>query len=49
MRHFDEFGECMFCEMMQEELAEDKRVVLTSDHFVVIEPFASATPFATYI
>jgi len=49
LRHFDEFGECMFCEMMQEELAEDKRVVLTSEHFVVIEPFASATPFATYI
>ena len=49
MRHFDEFGECMFCEMMQEELAEDKRVVLTSEHFVDIEPFASAPPFATYI
>jgi len=49
MRHFDEFGECMFCEMMQEELAEDKRVVLASQYFVVIEPFASATPFATYI
>lgn len=49
IRHFDEFGECMFCEMMQEELGEDKRVVLTSEHFVVIAPFASATPFATYI
>jgi len=49
IRHSDEFGECMFCEMMQEELAEDKRVVLTSERFVVIEPFASATPFATYI
>jgi UDPglucose--hexose-1-phosphate uridylyltransferase len=49
LRHFDSFGECMFCSMMQEELAEDKRVVLTSEHFVAIEPFASATPFATYI
>jgi len=49
LRHFDSFGECMFCSMMEEELAEDKRVVLTSEHFVVIEPFASGTPFATYI
>ena len=49
LRHYDSFGECMFCSMMQEELTEDKRVVLTSEHFVAIEPFASATPFATYI
>ena len=49
LRHFDSFGECMFCSMMKEELTEDKRVVMTSEHFVVIEPFASATPFATYI
>jgi UDPglucose--hexose-1-phosphate uridylyltransferase len=49
LRHFDEFGECMFCEMIEEELADNKRVVLTSEHFVMIEPFASATPFATCI
>jgi len=49
LRHFDEFGECMFCCMIEEELAESERLVLTSEHFVVIEPFASATPFATYI
>jgi len=49
LRHFDEFGECIFCAMIAEELAEDKRVMLASEHFVVIEPFASATPFATAI
>jgi UDPglucose--hexose-1-phosphate uridylyltransferase len=49
LRHFDEFGECIFCCMMGEELVENKRVVLTSEHFVVVEPFASATPFATGI
>jgi UDPglucose--hexose-1-phosphate uridylyltransferase len=47
LRHFDEFGECIFCAMIAEELAENKRVVLASEHFVAIEPFASATPFAT--
>jgi UDPglucose--hexose-1-phosphate uridylyltransferase len=49
VRHFDEFGECIFCGMMQEELAEDKRVALASEHFLAIEPFASVTPFATAI
>jgi UDPglucose--hexose-1-phosphate uridylyltransferase len=49
LRHFDEFGECMFCAMIEEEMGENKRLVLAGEHFVVIEPFASATPFATYI
>jgi len=49
LRHFDDYGECIFCGMIGEELGEDKRVVFSSEHFVVIEPFASATPFATTI
>jgi UDPglucose--hexose-1-phosphate uridylyltransferase len=49
LRHFDEFGECMFCMALEEELHEQVRVVLATDHFVVLEPFASATPFATAI
>jgi UDPglucose--hexose-1-phosphate uridylyltransferase len=49
LRHYDEYGECMFCQMIAEELAEQTRLVLASDHFVALEPFASPTPFATYI
>ena len=49
LRHYDEFGECIFCTAIEEELGEKQRIVLTSPHFVVMEPFASATPFATYI
>lgn len=49
LRHFDEFGECIFCAVMEEELGEGTRIVLTSEHFVAMEPFASSTPFATYI
>jgi UDPglucose--hexose-1-phosphate uridylyltransferase len=49
LRHFDEFGECMFCSMIEEETRENTRLVLAGEHFVVIEPFASAIPFATYI
>jgi UDPglucose--hexose-1-phosphate uridylyltransferase len=49
LRHYDEFGECMFCTALQEELADKTRLVATSDHFIALEPFASATPFTTYI
>ncbi len=49
IRHYDEFGECMFCEAIKEELSDPIRMVVTSDHFIAAEPFASATPFATHI
>jgi len=49
LQHYDEFGECMFCQVINEEMAEEDRIVLTTEHFVVMEPFASATPFATHI
>ena len=49
MRHYDDFGECIFCQMLEEEVTEQTRIVSTTEHFVVLEPFASATPFTTYI
>jgi UDPglucose--hexose-1-phosphate uridylyltransferase len=49
LRHYDEFGECIFCEALKEDLADPVRVVLASELFVAVEPFASGTPFATYI
>ena len=49
LRHWDEFGECIFCTAVKEELEEKVRVVMASDHFVAGEPFASSSPFSTYI
>ena len=49
LRHYDEYGECMFCMAIEDELHEQARIVMESEHFVALEPFASATPFATYI
>ena len=49
LRHYDEFGECIFCEVLKEDLEEPVRVVLASDLFVAVEPFASSSPFSTYI
>lgn len=49
LRHYDDAGECMFCHMVQNEIAEQTRVVITSEKFAAMEVYASATPFATYI
>ena len=33
LRHFDDFGECMFCQMLEEELQEQTRIVSVSETF----------------
>jgi UDPglucose--hexose-1-phosphate uridylyltransferase len=49
LRHFDDAGECMFCHMVESEIADHTRIVIQSEMFVAMEVFASATPFATHI
>jgi UDPglucose--hexose-1-phosphate uridylyltransferase len=49
LRHHDDFGECMFCQMLEEELQEQTRIVMVSEHFVALELFASPVPFCTHI
>ena len=49
LTHYDEYGECMFCQSLEEEMAEQSRIVLATDHFVALELFASPTPFCTPI
>ena len=49
LRHYDDFGECMFCQMIEEELEEQARVVMVSEHFVALELFASPAPFCTHV
>lgn len=49
LRHYDDCGECLFCKVMIEELAEGTRIVHETDHFVTFIPFASLTPFSMWI
>jgi UDPglucose--hexose-1-phosphate uridylyltransferase len=49
LRHYDDVGECMYCHMMEREVEDETRIVVKSEHFVAMEVFASATPFATHI
>jgi len=49
LRHFDEFGECIFCRVLDQELKEGARIVYESDHFVAFVQFAALTPFSMLI
>ena len=49
IRHYDDTGHCLYCDVVAEEKAAGKRVVLDSPHFMVFHPFASRVPFETWI
>ncbi len=49
LRHFDEYGECLFCRVLNVELAERVRTVLENDHFVAFVQYANLTPFSLLI
>ncbi|MEK7477272.1 MAG: galactose-1-phosphate uridylyltransferase [Candidatus Coatesbacteria bacterium] len=48
-KYFELRERCVFCDMIREELASHKRVVLENDRVAVITPFASRFPFETWI
>lgn len=42
-------GRCIFCDMIQQELATDTRIVMDTPEFVAFCPYASRFPFETWI
>ena len=42
-------GRCLFCQVLERELAERQRVVTQNDAYVAIAPFAAKTPFETWV
>lgn len=49
LEFFNYRGRCVYCDMIQQELSTEKRVVLDSPGFVAFCPFASRFPFETWI
>jgi UDPglucose--hexose-1-phosphate uridylyltransferase len=42
-------GRCIYCDMIHQELASEKRIVLDTPNFVSFAPYASRFPFETWI
>jgi len=49
LEFFNYRGRCVYCDMIQQELATEKRVVLDTPAFLAFCPFASRFPFETWI
>ena len=48
--HFwDNTGECVFCNMLKQELAARERIVYESEHFVAFVPYAALSPFHLWL
>ncbi len=47
--HFRAKERCVFCDMIDHERRDGRRIVLESDRFLAIEPFAPRYPFETWI
>ncbi|MBI3998754.1 MAG: DUF4921 family protein, partial [Armatimonadetes bacterium] len=48
-RYFGRNAICVFCGLLQQELASRERVVFENDRFVALQPFAARFPFETWI
>ncbi len=49
IRYFDDTGECIFCQTLQEEIAIGERIVVAGEHFVAFIPYAALSPFHLWI
>ena len=47
--YYAEHAACVYCKMVAAELSVKERVITQNAHFVAIAPFASKTPFETWI
>jgi UDPglucose--hexose-1-phosphate uridylyltransferase len=47
--YFDETGQCLLCDYVKTELAEQERIVIQNDHFIVVVPFWATWPFETLL
>jgi UDPglucose--hexose-1-phosphate uridylyltransferase len=47
--YFDEWGRCVFCDILAEELRTGERMIMQNRSFAVFVPFAAEVPFETWI
>lgn len=47
--YFDTTGRCLYCVLLEQELADRVRVLTTNDRYAAVLPYASRAPFETWI
>ena len=47
--HYQLKERCLFCDVIQQEMETGERIVISTDHFVALTPFASRFPFEIFL
>lgn len=47
--YFDDWGRCLYCEMLTHEKHDQRRVILENASFLAFVPYAAEVPFETWI
>jgi UDPglucose--hexose-1-phosphate uridylyltransferase len=47
--YYEEKKSCLFCDLLRNELVEDKRIIFKNEHFTVFLPFYCEYPYGVYI
>ena len=48
-RYMDYRERCVFCDLLRQETDEGQRLVAENEHFIAFEPYASKSPFETWL
>ena len=48
-RYYDDHGRSVYCDSIKEEVKFGKRIVMDTERFIVLQSFASRSPFETWI
>jgi UDPglucose--hexose-1-phosphate uridylyltransferase len=48
-RYFDFKERCIYCDILHQEVKSGERIVLETDHFVALAPYAPRFPFETWV
>lgn len=48
-RHKEQTGRCLFCDIIEEEMRDGRRIVVENDSFVAMIPFFARYPYEVYV
>jgi UDPglucose--hexose-1-phosphate uridylyltransferase len=48
-RYYEQKERCIFCDMIRQEIETGSRMIIESDHFIALAPYAPRFPFETWI
>jgi len=49
MDYYYDFGRCLYCDLLAEELEKGERIVAQTKEFIILHPYASRVPWETWI